>query len=76
MATIKKPCPFCQNDSDPSTDTGGACCFCDYEGVVTIGPTGMFANLEQYNKVYYAKGHQDRLNELHGRKELSRNTIL
>lgn len=58
-----KPCPFCTTD-----DVGGACCFCDYKGIVTIGYGGMFSSIEQYNKVYFASSHQDRLDELHGRK--------
>jgi hypothetical protein len=63
----KKPCPFCQNTNAPEGDTGGACCFCDYEGVVSIGEFGMFKNIEQYNKIYFASNHQNRMNELHGR---------
>jgi len=73
---MKKPCPFCQNHTEPSYDTGDACCFCDYTGVVSIGILGMFATIEQYNKVYYAKNHQNRLDELHGRNGTVRNTML
>ena len=61
-----KPCPFCQN-LNFEYDEGGACCFCDYEGVITIGNYGTFSTLEQYNKVYFASNHQDRLDELHGK---------
>lgn len=64
---IKKPCPFCQNPNDPESDTGGACCFCDYEGIVTIGVGGVFTNIEQYNKIFNASNHQDRMDKLHGR---------
>ena len=63
-----KPCPFCQNDNG-KYDEGGACCFCDYEGGVTIGYGGTFDSIEQYNKVYYATNHQNRLDELHGRND-------
>lgn len=63
---ITKPCPFCQNPN-AEYDDGNACCFCDYEGVVTIGKNAMFSNIEQYNKIYLASNHQNRLDELHGR---------
>ncbi len=66
---IKKDCPFCQNKYTTEYDEGGACCFCDYQGVVTVGEKGMFSNIEQYNKVYFASNHQDRLDELHGRND-------
>lgn len=33
---MERPCPFCCNPNTPENDTGGACCFCDYEGYVTI----------------------------------------
>jgi len=66
----KKPCPFCQNLNAPENDTGGACCFCDYEGFVIIGDGGTFSNLQQYNKVYFAANHQDRLDEIHGRNDI------
>ena len=64
---IIKPCPFCQNQFTDEYDTGDACCFCDYEGVVSIGKHGMFSSLEQYNKIYFAANHQQRMDELHGR---------
>jgi len=67
-----KPCPFCQNPNAVETDTGDACCFCDYEGVVSVGVDGMFSNLKQYNAVYYASNHQNRLDELHGRNDLTK----
>lgn len=41
------PCPFCT-----TIDTGGACCFCDYEGEVTIGKKGHFDSLNQYYMIY------------------------
>lgn len=62
-----QPCPFCCNPNAPENDAGGACCFCDYEGEVSIGKYGTFSSLEQYNKVYYATGHKERIDELHGR---------
>lgn len=62
---MTKPCPFCQNPN--AEETGDACCFCDYEGEVSIGKNGMFSNIEQYNKIYFASSHQERLDELHGR---------
>lgn len=61
-----KPCPFCQNINGEYGE-GGACCFCDYEGEVTIGFGGMFDSIEQYNKIYFATNHQNRMDELHGR---------
>lgn len=67
-----KPCPFCCNPNAPENDVGGACCFCDYEGEVTIGPGGMFSNLEQYNKIFQAQSHEERIGELHGRNDLNR----
>jgi hypothetical protein len=69
---MTKPCPFCQNPNASENDVGGACCFCDYEGEVTIGKFGTFSNLEQYNKVYFATSHQNRLDELHGRNEINK----
>ena len=70
-----KPCPFCQNKSTDIYDEGGACCFCDYEGEVTIGKFGTFSTLEQYNKIYFANSHQDRMDELHGRNDNNRRTL-
>jgi len=67
---MKKPCPFCCNPSAPEYDAGGACCFCDYEGVVTVEKDGMFSNIEQYNKVFYASNHKNRMDELHGRNDI------
>lgn len=64
-----KPCPFCQNLNASENDGGGACCFCDYEGEITVGKGGFFSNIEQYNKVFFASNHQNRLDELHGRNE-------
>jgi phage antirepressor YoqD-like protein len=71
MRTETKPCPFCCNSTTEEYDTGGACCFCDYEGEVTVGKFGVFKDIEQYNKVYFASNHQDRLDELHGRNDNS-----
>lgn len=65
-----KPCPFCQNPN--VEDTGGACCFCDYQGEVSIGKNKMFSNLEQYNKIFFATNHQDRMDELHSRNDINR----
>lgn len=69
-----KPCPFCQNPNAPENDAGDACCFCDYTGEVTIGRFGVFSTIDQYNKVYFASGHQNRLDELHGRNDKNRRT--
>jgi hypothetical protein len=69
---MRKPCPFCQNPNAPegeTGETGEACCFCDYEGSVSIGKFGMFSDIEQYNKVYFAANHKDRMDELHGRND-------
>jgi hypothetical protein len=66
---MRKPCPFCQNPNAPEGETGEACCFCDYEGSVSIGKFGMFSDIEQYNKVYFAANHKDRMDELHGRND-------
>jgi hypothetical protein len=65
------PCPFCQNPNATEEDVGGACCFCDYQGEVTIGTFGTFSNIEQYNKVYCATNHNDRLDELHDRNSIN-----
>ena len=73
---MEKPCPFCCNPNAPENDTGGACCFCDYQGVVTIGRNGMFSSVEQYNKLYYATNHKDRMDELHGRNDKERISTL
>ena len=62
-----RPCPFCCNPNAPENDTGGACCFCDYEEMVSVGKNGMFGDLQQYNEIYFAANHQDRMNKLHGR---------
>lgn len=67
---MKKPCPFCQNEYTNEYDSGGACCFCDYSGLVTIGPKGMFKDIDKYNKVYFASNHNERLDEIHGRNDL------
>lgn len=67
-----KPCPFCCNTYTDEYDVGGACCFCDYEGEVTIGKHGMFDSIEQYNKVFYASSHQERLDEIHGRNNITK----
>lgn len=64
-----KPCPFCQNLNAPEGDTGDACCFCDYQGEVSIGKGGMFSAIESYTKLFNATNHQDRLDELHGRND-------
>jgi hypothetical protein len=66
---MEKPCPFCCNPNALDHDTGEACCFCDYEGMVSIGKYGMFTDLEQYNKIYFASNHKSRLDELHGRND-------
>lgn len=66
-----KPCPFCQNTNISDYDDGNACCFCEYEGIVTIGKNGMFNNIEQYNKIFSASNYQSRLDELHGRNNPS-----
>ncbi len=71
-----KPCPFCQNKHTDIYDNGDACCFCDYSGIVTIGRFCTFSNLEQYNKIYYANSHQDRMDELHGRNNKNKTTQL
>lgn len=73
---MRKPCPFCQNPNAPEGDTGDACCFCDYEGSVTIGKYGMFDTIDQYNKVFFATNHKNRLDELHGRNSLNKVTEL
>jgi len=59
-----KPCPFCQNSNVTECDCGDSCCFCDYEGIVTIGKFCTFSNIDQYNTVYLASCHQDRLDAL------------
>lgn len=64
---MMKPCPFCMNPKAEENDTGGACCFCDYQGEVSIGKNGMFDSIEQYNKIFDASNHQDRIDKLHGR---------
>lgn len=64
---LTKPCPFCQKPN--AEDTGGACCFCDYEGEVTVGKGGMFKDIESYNKLYSCTNHEDRMDELHGRND-------
>lgn len=69
-SNIVKPCPFCQNPNTNEYDVGGACCFCDYQGEITIGKYGVFDSIEQYNKVLNASSHQDRIDELHGRNEI------
>lgn len=61
------PCPFCQNPNASNEDVGDACCFCDYQGVVTVGKFGTFSNITQYDKVYNATNHSNRLDELHMR---------
>lgn len=66
MSLITKPCPFCQNNHLDNA-TGGACCFCDYEGIVTIGINGVFSNIDQYNEIYYANNFQEQINKLHDR---------
>lgn len=66
---MKRPCPFCQNPNAPEKDTGGACCFFDYEGVVSIGKFGMFKNIEQYNKIYFASSHKERMDERYDRNK-------
>ena len=73
---MNKPCPFCCNPNAPENDIGGACCFCDYQGIVTIGVGGMFSNIEQYNKIYFASNHKDRMDELHGRNDEVKIVIL
>jgi hypothetical protein len=70
-----KPCPFCCNPNAPENDVGGACCFCDYQGEVTIGKFGNFSTVEQYDKVYFATNHKDRLDELHRRNDNNRRAI-
>ena len=70
-----KPCPFCQNPNAPENNDGNACCFCDYQGEVTIGKYCTFSTIEQYNKVYFATNHQNRLDELHGRNKENKNTL-
>lgn len=57
------------NPNSPDTDTGDACCFCDYEGEVIIGKGGVFINMEQYNKIWLASNHKERLDELHGKND-------
>jgi len=49
---LHKPCPFCCVAN--SEDVGGACCFCDYGGDITIGKGGHFDTLEQYNRVAFS----------------------
>lgn len=69
-----KPCPFCCNPNASENDAGGACCFCDYSGEVTIGKYGNFSSIEAYNKLYDATNHQDRLDELHRRNNTNKTT--
>lgn len=71
-----KPCPFCCNPNAPENDVGGACCFCDYSGEVTIGKYCTFSNIEAYIKVYTATSHQKRMDELHGRNNLIKKEYL
>ena len=66
-----KPCPFCCNPKLPENDSGGACCFCDYQGSVSIGRYGNFSTLSQYNKVFNSTNHQEAVDRLHGRTEKS-----
>lgn len=74
--SVTKPCPFCQNKYTSEYDEGGACCFCDYEGEVTIGKNSVFTSIEQYNKIYFASNHQNRMDELHGRNSLVKRDFL
>ena len=74
--SVTKPCPFCQNKYTSEYDEGGACCFCDYEGIVTIGKNGVFSSIEQYDKIYFASNHQNRMDELHGRNSLIKRDFL
>jgi hypothetical protein len=74
--SVTKPCPFCQNKYTSEYDVGGSCCFCDYEGVVSIGKNGSFSTIEQYNKIYFASNHQNRMDELHGRNSLIKRDFL
>lgn len=67
---MEKNCPFCQNPNAEENDTGGACCFCDYTGRVTIGKHGNFSSIEQYNAVYNATNHEDRMKELKAGTEI------
>ena len=67
--TLYKPCPFCMNPNAIETDTGDACCFCDYEGVVGVGKYGVFVNIQQYNKIFFASNHKDRIDNLHGKND-------
>lgn len=66
MSLKTKPCPFCQSQIG---DTGGACCFCDYQGEVTIGYVGHFDTIGQYNKIFYATSFKEQMDELHGRND-------
>lgn len=74
---IKKRCPFCCNENESAIiDTGGACCFCDYEGVVTIGLGGMFSNIKQYNEIYYSSNHKEMIDKLHDRKNYTEKELI
>ena len=36
-----EPCPYC--------DKEGGCCFCDYSGLIKIGPEMIITSKEEYN---------------------------